>query len=59
MCQNDEYTESEISLYTRQLMSALDWLHRNNKAHLDVKVVYLLLRQPMTRISNVLFKCLA
>lgn len=38
MCHKEEYTESDVSNYTGQLMSALAWLHAKEMAHLDVKV---------------------
>lgn len=34
----DLYTERTVAAHTRQLLSALDWLHSNNVAHLDVRV---------------------
>ncbi|XP_017782251.1 PREDICTED: triple functional domain protein-like isoform X2 [Nicrophorus vespilloides] len=37
IAQNDEYTESEVNQYAKQLISALAWLHDKNLAHLDVK----------------------
>lgn len=32
------YTQQTVAHHTRQLLSALDWLHSNNVAHLDVRV---------------------
>lgn len=32
------YTQRAVANHTRQLLSALDWLHTNNVAHLDVRV---------------------
>lgn len=32
------YTERTVAAHTRHLLSALDWLHSNNVAHLDVRV---------------------
>ncbi|XP_047040653.1 kalirin isoform X2 [Helicoverpa zea] len=31
------YTQHQVALHTRQLLSALDWLHSINVAHLDVR----------------------
>ncbi|XP_045510116.1 triple functional domain protein isoform X2 [Colias croceus] len=31
------YTQRTVATHTRQLLSALDWLHSNNVAHLDVR----------------------
>ncbi|XP_047543858.1 triple functional domain protein isoform X1 [Vanessa atalanta] len=31
------YTERTVATHTRHLLSALDWLHSNNVAHLDVR----------------------
>ncbi|XP_049885181.1 kalirin isoform X2 [Pectinophora gossypiella] len=31
------YTQHTVAVHTRQLLSALDWLHTNNVAHLDVR----------------------
>lgn len=33
-----KYTQRAVATHTRQLLSALDWLHSNNVAHLDVRV---------------------
>lgn len=38
VCQSDHYLESTVVTFMEQLMTALDWLHQNNIAHLDVKV---------------------
>lgn len=45
MCEKKEYTESSASKYTSQLLSALNWLHSRNFAHLDVKPENILLDQ--------------
>ncbi|XP_026462176.1 triple functional domain protein isoform X4 [Ctenocephalides felis] len=37
VCQSDHYLESTVVTFMEQLMTALDWLHQNNIAHLDVK----------------------
>jgi len=37
ICQNSEYTEEEIQNYSKQVISAVGWLHHKNLAHLDVK----------------------
>ncbi|XP_047524837.1 kalirin isoform X1 [Pieris napi] len=31
------YTQRAVAMHSRQLLSALDWLHSNNVAHLDVR----------------------
>lgn len=36
--QNDAYIEADVCEYSKQLMSALSWLHERDLAHLDVKV---------------------
>lgn len=36
------YTQHAVATHARQLLSALDWLHANNVAHLDVRVSSLL-----------------
>lgn len=36
--QNDAYIEADVCEYSKQLMSALSWLHGRDLAHLDVKV---------------------
>lgn len=33
-----DYNERTVATHTRQLLSALEWLHSNNVAHLDVRV---------------------
>lgn len=33
----NEYTEATVSMYTGQLVSALEWLHSRKRAHLDLK----------------------
>ena len=33
----NEYTEATVSMYTGQLLSALEWLHSRKRAHLDLK----------------------
>ncbi|KAI4471045.1 rho guanine exchange factor-related [Holotrichia oblita] len=35
--QNDAYIEADVCEYSKQLMSALSWLHGRDLAHLDVK----------------------
>lgn len=37
LSERGDYLEGDVRLYTRQLMSALAWLHRKNVSHLDVK----------------------
>lgn len=37
IAQGDEYTESEICGYAKQIISALAWLHGKDWAHLDLK----------------------
>lgn len=32
------YTQQAVATHMKQLLSALDWLHSNNVAHLDVRV---------------------
>lgn len=32
-----EYSENDVKCYSRQLMSALNWLHKKSLAHLDIK----------------------
>lgn len=32
------HSQRSVALHTAQLLSALDWLHANNVAHLDVRV---------------------
>lgn len=32
------YTQLAVAAHTRQLLSALHWLHTNNIAHLDIRV---------------------
>lgn len=34
------YTQYMVAVHTKQLLSALDWLHSNNVAHLDIRVCY-------------------
>lgn len=37
LSEKTEYTEATAARYTCQLLSALRWLHRRGRAHLDVK----------------------
>lgn len=37
LSEKTEYTEATATRYTYQLLSALRWLHRRGRAHLDVK----------------------
>lgn len=37
LSEKTEYTEATATRYTCQLLSALRWLHRRGRAHLDVK----------------------
>lgn len=50
ICDQDEYTEATVKNYTRQLMSALAWLHQKDISHLDVKVYIFQNRQNNTII---------
>ncbi|EFA00236.2 Kalirin-like Protein [Tribolium castaneum] len=37
LCEKEEYTEATVKTYSRQLMSALLWLHQKDISHLDIK----------------------
>lgn len=37
------YTQRTVAVHAKQLLSALDWLHTNNIAHLDIRVSSLFL----------------
>lgn len=37
LSKKDEYTENMASKFANQLLSALQWLHQRDKAHLDLK----------------------
>jgi hypothetical protein len=37
ICEKEEYTEAVVKTYSRQLMSALSWLHQKDISHLDIK----------------------
>ncbi|XP_055319893.1 kalirin isoform X6 [Sitodiplosis mosellana] len=37
ICQMDSYSEAVVLHYMRQLCDALNWLHKRNVAHLDIK----------------------
>lgn len=40
------YTQHAVAAHTKQLLSALHWLHTNNVAHLDIRVGPLLCLRP-------------
>lgn len=40
MTRGDEYFESEILFFMKQLITTLNWLHERNLAHLDLEVSY-------------------
>lgn len=52
ICEQDEFTETDVRSYFQQLLSALDWLHRNNIAHLDVKVNQPDLKRKLSKQNN-------
>ncbi|KAF5295457.1 hypothetical protein FQR65_LT10445 [Abscondita terminalis] len=35
--QKEEYTEKDVQNYTKQVITAVDWLHNKNLTHLDIK----------------------
>ncbi|XP_031347696.1 triple functional domain protein-like [Photinus pyralis] len=37
ICEKEMYTELEIKNYSKQVISAVNWLHDQNLAHLDIK----------------------
>ncbi|XP_018325506.1 triple functional domain protein isoform X1 [Agrilus planipennis] len=37
VCSNEFYEEEDVRIYTKQLMSAVSWLHEKDLAHLDIK----------------------
>lgn len=37
VCQMESYSETLVLVYMRQLVNALQWLHKRNIAHLDIK----------------------
>lgn len=37
LSKKEDYTESMASKFANQLLSALQWLHQRDKAHLDLK----------------------
>lgn len=39
-CSPHLYTQQMVAHHTKQLLSALDWLHTINVAHLDVRVSF-------------------
>ncbi|CAK1554742.1 unnamed protein product [Leptosia nina] len=50
------YTQRAVAMHTKQLLSALDWLHSNNVAHLDVRPENILVElsgaQPQLKIVD-------